>query len=357
MIFFLKCVNVLSKLLLLSQLILLISSSLVFSQEQNNSLLNEIRRIQRDLAVLNREVFNRDRRETKNPQVNKNSPSLSSNPYVVRIEEKLEQLQSETQDNTNEREKLSNKINDISLSVKALVSDIDYRLKAIENQLRLISGPSVNKIAKGAGSGMKIAPPKMPALPTSPPIETGGPQSGGSTLGGRPGVLGTISEKDLKNLSAEKTKSDLESKIKLQQKTNVAKISLLPAGTPDEKFKYAFSLVRKADYEKASQALEQFITLYPSIPLSLNAKYWLGRTYFVQKEYREAAKNFLNAYQADPAAGRAADILLRLGISLSKLNKKNDACATFAKLERDYPKIESVLKSQLTQERARAGCA
>ena len=90
----------------------------------------------------------------------------------------------------------------------------------------------------------------MPALPTSPPIETGGPQSGGSTLGGRPGVLGTISEKDLKNVSAEKAKSDLESKIKLQQKTNVAKISLLPAGTPDEKFKYAFSLVRKADYEK-----------------------------------------------------------------------------------------------------------
>ena len=77
----------------------------------------------------------------------------------------------------------------------------------------------------------------------------------------------------------------------MQQKTNVAKISLLPAGTPDEKFKFAFSLVRKADYEKASQALEQFITLYPSIPLSLNAKYWLGRTYFVQKEYREAAKN------------------------------------------------------------------
>ena len=74
------------------------------------------------------------------------------------------------------------------------------------------------------------------------------------------------------------------------------------------------SQVRKADYAKASLALEQFIKLYPTIPLSLNAKYWLGRTYFVQKEYREAAKNFLNAYQADPAAGRAADILLRLGI-------------------------------------------
>ena len=146
--FLLKLVILLSKPLLLSQLILIISSSLVLSQDQNNSILNEIRRIQRDLAVLNREVFNRDQREIKNLQVNKDSPSLSSNPYVVRIEEKLEQLQSETQDNTNEREKLSNKINDISSSVKALVSDIDYRLKAIENQLRLISGPSVNKIAK-----------------------------------------------------------------------------------------------------------------------------------------------------------------------------------------------------------------
>ena len=355
--FFLKFVNVLSKYLLWSQLILLISSSLAFSQEQNNSLLNEIRRIQRDLAVLNREVFNREGRETKNLQVNKDAPSLSSNPYVVRIEEKLEQLKSETQDNTNEREKLSNRINDISSSVKALVSDIDFRLKAIENQLKLISGESINKIAKSSGSGIGSITPKMPTLPSSPPVKTGGPQSGGSTLGGRPGVLGTISEKDLENHSGEKAKSDLESKSKLQKKTNVAKISLLPEGTPDEKFKYAFSLVRKADYAKASQVLEQFIKLYPTIPLSLNAKYWLGRTYFVQKEYREAAKNFLNAYQADPAAGRAADILLRLGISLGKLNKKDDACATFAKLERDYPKIESVLKSQLTQERARAGCA
>ena len=90
--FLLKLVILLSKPLLLSQLILIISSSLVFSQGQNNSILNEIRRIQRDLAVLNREVFNRDQRDIKNLQVNKNSPSLSSNPYVVRIEEKLEQL-------------------------------------------------------------------------------------------------------------------------------------------------------------------------------------------------------------------------------------------------------------------------
>ncbi len=355
--FFLKFVNFLFKPLFLSQLILLISSSLVFSQEQNNSLLNEIQRIQRDLAVLNREVFNREGRETKNSQVN-NAPSSSSNPYLVRIEEKLEQLKSETQDNTNEREKLSNKINDISSSVKALVSDIDFRLKAIENQLRLISGGSLNnKIAKSSGSGIRSDATKMPVLPSSAPIKTGGPQSGGSTLGGRPGVLGTITEKDLQNLNVEKAETDLESRGTLQQKTNLAVISILPEGTPDEKFKYAFSLVRKADYAKASLALEQFIKLYPTIPLSLNAKYWLGRTYFVQKEYRDAAKNFLNAYQADPAAGRAADILLRLGISLGKLNKKDDACATFAKLERDYPKIESVLKSQLVQERAKAGCA
>ena len=350
--------NVISKPLLLSQLILLISSSLVFSQDQNNSLLNDIRRIQRDLAVLNREVFNREGRESKNSQVNTDAPSLSSNPYAVRIEEKLEQLKSEIQDNTNEREKLSNKINDISSSIKALVSDTDFRLKAIENQLRLISGGSIdNKIAKSSGSGMRTVAPKLPALPSSPAIKTGGPQSGGSTLGGRPGVLGTITEKDLKSLSGAKAKTDLASKSKSQQKNNIAMVSILPEGTPDEKFKYAFSLVRKADYAKASQALEQFIKLYPTIPLSLNAKYWLGRTYYVQKEYREAAKNFLNAFQADPAAGRAADILLRLGVSLGKLNKKDDACATFAKLERDYPKIEPVLKSQLTQERARAGCA
>ena len=162
--FFLKFVKFLTKSLLLSQFILLISSSLVFSQDQNSSLLNEVRRIQRDLAVLNREVFNREGRETKNSQVN-NAPSSSSNPYLVRIEEKLEQLKSETQDNTNEREKLSNKINDISSSVKALVSDTDFRLKAIENQLRLISGGSLNnKIAKSSGSGIRSDATKIASL-------------------------------------------------------------------------------------------------------------------------------------------------------------------------------------------------
>jgi TolA-binding protein len=49
-------------------------------------------------------------------------------------------------------------------------------------------------------------------------------------------------------------------------------------------------------------------------------------------------------------------MLLKLGVSLSALNQREVACATFTKIPQRYPNSSASLKERLKQERALAGC-
>ena len=55
---------------------------------------------------------------------------------------------------------------------------------------------------------------------------------------------------------------------------------------------------------------------YPNDPLAGNAQYWLGETYYVRKDYKNAAAAFAEGYQKYPKGPKAADDLLKLGMSL-----------------------------------------
>ena len=131
---------------------------------------------------------------------------------------------------------------------------------------------------------------------------------------------------------------------------------VLPPGTPKEQYKFAFGLVRKQDFSEAIEALEEFIKTYPGEPLTSNARNWLGRTYYVRKNYQRAAEVFLAAYQHQPKGLKAADNLFRLGMSLAGMKKKSDACATFDKLEQDFPNRNSIINKQLIQHRKNIEC-
>ena len=181
---------------------------------------------------------------------------------------------------------------------------------------------------------------------------------GGSALTGGSGILGTISQAELKAVGGEASTAltgNANQPAKLKQQGAVVP-SLLPPGSVQEKYKYAFGLVRKTEYEKASMALSEFIRTHPDEPLTSNAKYWLGRTHYVRKDYRRAAEVFLASYQGDPKGAKAADNLLNLGMSLAGLNKNKEACATYAKLQQDFPKARTVIQKRLAQQKTRSGC-
>jgi TolA-binding protein len=65
---------------------------------------------------------------------------------------------------------------------------------------------------------------------------------------------------------------------------------------------------------------------------------------------------FAEGYKNYKASQKGPDNLLKLGITLSALNRKQDACAMFARFAQDYPRATDLQKRRIDQERQKNGC-
>ncbi len=132
----------------------------------------------------------------------------------------------------------------------------------------------------------------------------------------------------------------------------------LPEGTPKEQYDYALTLLlRKRDYAGAETALRQFVDANGGDPLAGAAMYWLGETYYVRENYRDAAAVFVDAFSNYPNSSKAADSLLKLGMSFGILKKTKAACTAFDTLKQKYPQAEARIMRTADAEAARYGCS
>ena len=243
-------------------------------------------------------------------------------------------------------EALNHRINEINQRLDKLVSDVDYRLDTLETRAAqrqstptqpsvsaAPSPPSVQKVVPGADQSIPVAPKS----------------------------LGRVSADAVKAIALGQTEGQKQRLAPASQST-VSPLSqpaneVLPKGTTKEKYAYASGLLRQAQYARAEIALKAFIDDHNNDPLASNARYWLGETYYVRSAYVQAAEAFLDGYQKDPKGLKAPDTLLKLGMSLARLEKPREACAAFARLTADFPKVLEGIKNPLARERERNNCS
>jgi tol-pal system protein YbgF len=130
----------------------------------------------------------------------------------------------------------------------------------------------------------------------------------------------------------------------------------LPNGSAMEQYNYAFNLLRVPDFHGAQVAFEAFLHQHPNDQLAGNAQYWLGETFFARNDFAAAATAFAEGYRKYPQGPKAVDDLLKLGISLGNSGRKQDACFSFAKLERDFPQMTPAVRDREVSEKKRIGC-
>lgn len=121
-------------------------------------------------------------------------------------------------------------------------------------------------------------------------------------------------------------------------------------------YESAFADVRAAKYDIAETKFKDFMAKYPTHTLAANAQYWLAETYYVRGDYNQAAKFFAQGYQDFPQGQKAADSLLKLGLSLAKIGKKDDACLSFQQLKKQFPGDQSTVGARALQEMKQLGC-
>ena len=81
------------------------------------------------------------------------------------------------------------------------------------------------------------------------------------------------------------------------------KEKILPSGTVEENYNYALDLASQLDFIKAEKAFKEFLILHKESEKSADAQYWLGRVYFAQKKFEEAAialAEFNSVFPNDP---------------------------------------------------------
>ena len=127
-------------------------------------------------------------------------------------------------------------------------------------------------------------------------------------------------------------------------------------GSPAAQYNHAFGLVKQADYGGAEAALREFVEQHPKDAMAGNAQYWLGETFYARGKYIEAASAFAEGYKRYPKNSKAADGLLKLGMSLARANQKQNACVALAQLDQAFPSASATIKTHADAEKKRLGC-
>jgi tol-pal system protein YbgF len=301
-----------------------------FAQQDIQPLLDRIDRLERDVNLLQRQVYRGTTSGgTPAPVAPPDGSPLSTEVRLGQLEEQMRTLTGQIQEDQNSIEQLKHRLD-------TLVSDIDQRFQAMGQGGAAPGAAAAPPAASAAASNASPPSPNPPGPAPNPPMPPGATPGTANASG----VLGTIHS----------------STPEAPPPSQAAAPADLPNGTPQEQYNYAFGLLRRADYPGAEQALKGFVKKYPNDALAGNAQYWLGETYYVRKDYENAATAFALGYQKYPKSSKAADNLLKLGMSLNGLGKKQDACSAFARLDRDFPTAASNIKEREASERQQAGC-
>ena len=104
----------------------------------------------------------------------------------------------------------------------------------------------------------------------------------------------------------------------------------------DDEYSYGYRLWDAKFYPEAEQQLKMYLQKYPHHPRVGYARNLLGRVYLDEGDPREAAKWFLQNYQADKKGPRAPDSLLYLARSMKQLGDTQRACIALSEFAANY---------------------
>ncbi len=266
-------------------------------QEQIDALKDE-------MMILNRKVY----RDNNDVQIS-SRPSASAEVEMTQYSEIIRSLNGKIDELEHKLTQLESKINTIN-------NDMNVRFNMLEG--------------KGipAAQGSISTPKKFDAA-----VANGAPKS----------ITGdTITTGDLKNLAPAQKAAPVSA----------------PIATDDVNTLYTNGLeaLKSRNSALAEQNFKLILDKYSSDKLAGNAQYWLGEVYYNDKVFDKAAVAFGKGYEKYKNGAKGPDCLLKLGLSMAQLGKKNEACLAFVNLPNEFPQASGDIKNKAAQEAKKYNC-
>lgn len=126
--------------------------------------------------------------------------------------------------------------------------------------------------------------------------------------------------------------------------------------SPEDMYQAGYNHMLAGDYALAEQVFQDYVANNPDNARASDAMFWLGEAQYSQGRYQESAKTFLDAHKQYPQADKGADTLLKLGMSLAKLDNRDTACATLREVLIRYPGASAAVRAKVSEEQKLASC-
>ena len=274
------------------------------------SLSDQIQVLIKDLKTLEKAVYQ------------KSDITLSSNTFksdglnediLTKHLLKLNEIENQFRELTNKFEEVNFKLDKLSTRVTKIQSDTQLRFSDLEQEV-----PEKLRNQKANLPG------------TSKPKD----------FGANPGY-------QTSNLPNQQKITSIESAQTVITEEPEKKESLLPNKSAKEQYEFAVSFMKIGDYETAEFALKEFIDKNKDHDLAGSAQYWYGETFRIRQLYSDAATAYLDGYQNYPKSRKAADNLLKLGITMVQLGEKDQGCKMILGVKKNTQKLTSLCYKKL----------
>lgn len=145
----------------------------------------------------------------------------------------------------------------------------------------------------------------------------------------------------------EKRIIDLEEKLKAKASEDSAKkeSELIAGKSPQDIIKIAAGIIEENNTDEARHMLNLFVEKNPQSEYCGMALFYIGNTYFVEKEYKKAAETYMVSYAANAKGAKSAECLYKLALCFSNLSEFEKSSKTLSKLIEDYPGCEFAEKA------------
>lgn len=192
-------------------------------------------------------------------------------------------------------------------NITNLSYDLEFALKRIERHLELSSIQNVNK---------KENKEEKPNFTNDNNVDI----SKQSLENKTDGVLGFIKDPN----SVDNNKAGTEEKSVSINNANDNKI--LNKTNPEENYNVALDFAVDLDFVNAEKAFKEFLIVHKDSNKVADAQYWLGRVYFAQSKFEEAAITFAEFNSVFPNDARFQETTLLIAESAVNFAPKNQLC-------------------------------
>ncbi len=320
------------------------------------SLSDQVNRLRRDLEDVQSYLY-------KSTNIPKTPGAAAQGPEsTALLQRQILEMQGQMRDLTGQIEKLRYEVRVVDDRLNKLVGDVDLRLQALESGMatgnRSDAGPVTDPL-RNSGAAQRLPDQLQDSGTTIISSET----VTANQLPPGTKLLGTVNPDNIDSVrtgSASPTSAGSAPPTAAPGPGSVnpgsTQTGALPEGSVQEQYQYAFRLLQQRDYANAEAALRQFIERHPTDDLAGNAMYWMGETFYVRKDFPEAARVFLDAYQRFPKGNKAADNLFKLARSLSEIGENASSCTTYRELLKSYPNANERILASARSDMSRLNC-